>query len=71
MTFIARITTVESQVDGWQIHTAAVTVHMTDDWFCKYRPVTGDYLTHNADGYYAVIPLQAYNAVRQFYQVRG
>jgi hypothetical protein len=69
MAFIARITAVVSEIDGWKIHSEVITIHMTDDWFCKYKPVVGDYLTHNDDGYYAVIPLQAYNAVRQFYHV--
>jgi hypothetical protein len=69
MAFIARITAVVSEIDGWKIHSEVITIHMTDDWFCKYKPVVGDYLTRNDDGYYAVIPLQAYNAVRQFYHV--
>jgi hypothetical protein len=69
MAFITRITAVVSEIDGWKIHSEVTTIHMTDDWYCKYKPVVGDYLTHNDDGYYAVIPLQAYNAVRQFYHV--
>jgi hypothetical protein len=69
MVIVSRITNTSAMVDGWRIVSELTEIHMTDDWFCRYRPVVGDYLTYNNDGYYAVIPLQAYNAVRQFYLV--
>lgn len=69
MSLVSRITSTAPMVDGWQIVSEAATIHMTDDWFCKHKPIVGDYLTLNADGYYAVVSLHAYNAIREFYLV--
>lgn len=69
MAIVAKITSTAATIDGWHIVADGVRYHMSDDWFCRYRPITGDYLTHNDDGYYAVVTLHAYNAIRQFYCV--
>ena len=65
MAFVSKIISTVAMVDGWQIVTESDTVHMSDDWFCKLKPVIGDYLTHCTDGYYSVCYKHAYNAIMQ------
>ena len=65
MAFVSKIVSTVAMADGWQIVTEYGLIHMSDDWYSRFKPGIGVYLTHCTDGYYSVCYKHAYNAITE------